>query len=556
MQTAFHITSLVSELKREAVGGLVVGTEFYKKERAAFVFIKKDKNKVALGFVYHPAGFGTFVLPASKVKMTTREKPWPIFDLEGAEIKAVRQLGFDRILEIEIHKDNVTGYLVYEALGPNGNIWLLDSDYCKAATLRKRIIEKREKYAITPLTKSKLNPLELNHDSLEQLVESNSSLPLAILIERNIVGCNRTLSREIVKRAGLGGDVDLSETRDIANKLPPAISDMASLFESPAQGYLYTISGGLEPYPFKLKSVDQQPEKFKSLSMAMMEVVTRRQVATEQDSEERTIKNAVKRHLKRLEKRVVNLEGDVEKAADYELYKKFGELIQINLVELKKGMTEATLDDLYAEGATVTVKLDPAMTPAENAEAYFKKHRKGREGLALLKRRLEITQAEVKQWQAIAAELEDSFDAAFKRNEPEIQNILPKAGEKQVAAVRLPYREYILSSGATLFVGKDGADNDRTTFEFARPYELWFHTQQCPGSHVVIKSPNKSFEPSKMEIEEAAAIAAWFSKARKNKLVPVIYTQRKYVRKPRKAKPGLVTVEREKSVMVEPRKPE
>ena len=107
----------------------------------------------------------------------------------------------------------------------------------------------------------------------------------------------------------------------------------------------------------------------------------------------------------------------------------------------------------------------------------------------------------------------------------------------------------------TIFVGRDGSDNDRTTFDFAKPYELWFHTQQCPGSHVVMKFPNKSFEPSKREIEEAAAIAAFHSKARNDTLVPVVYTERRYIRKPRKAKPGLVTVEREKSIMVVPTKP-
>jgi predicted ribosome quality control (RQC) complex YloA/Tae2 family protein len=120
---------------------------------------------------------------------------------------------------------------------------------------------------------------------------------------------------------------------------------------------------------------------------------------------------------------------------------------------------------------------------------------------------------------------------------------------------RLPYREYTLSTGARIYVGRDGADNDSTTFQHAKPFELWFHAQQCPGSHVILKFPNKSFVPSKIEIEETASAAAFYSKARKNKLVPVIYTERKYVRKPRGAKAGLVVVDREKSVMVPPRDP-
>ncbi|HKK20548.1 MAG TPA: NFACT RNA binding domain-containing protein, partial [candidate division Zixibacteria bacterium] len=152
-------------------------------------------------------------------------------------------------------------------------------------------------------------------------------------------------------------------------------------------------------------------------------------------------------------------------------------------------------------------------------------------------------------------ELDANFAAARQRFAGELASLLPTEGVKQETAERLPYKEYKLSTGLTIFVGRDGSDNDRTTFDFARPYELWFHTQQCPGSHVVMKYPNKSFEPSKREIEETAAIAAFFSKAKNDSLVPVVYTEKRYVRKPRKAKPGLVTVEREKSVMVEPTRP-
>ena len=173
-----------------------------------------------------------------------------------------------------------------------------------------------------------------------------------------------------------------------------------------------------------------------------------------------------------------------------------------------------------------------------------------------MERRKEITEQEILQMLEMITEFETDFETARKKYEPEIIALLPQNGAKQELVERLPYKEYFLSTGLKIFVGRDGTDNDRTTFEFTKPYELWFHAQQCPGSHIAIKYPNKSFEPSKREIEETAAVAAYFSKARNDSMVPVIYTQRKYVRKPRKAKPGLVTVEREKSVMVEPKKPE
>jgi predicted ribosome quality control (RQC) complex YloA/Tae2 family protein len=335
-----------------------------------------------------------------------------------------------------------------------------------------------------------------------------------------------------------------------------AIRQMAERFDSPDNGYLYETGGRLEVYPFKLTAFEAQPEKYRSLSLAVLEMTTRRQARVEQADEEKMVLSAVSRTVKRLERRLSNIESDVEKAADYERYRRLGELLQIHLPELKKGMDSITLPDAYSEsGEKVKIGLDPALTPSENVEAYFRKHRKGREGLALLRRRKEITFDELAQARRMQQELEIDFEPARQKYRTEIESLLPGATDKKHAAPRLPYKEYTLSSGVTIFVGREGADNDRTTFEFARPYELWFHAQQCPGSHVVMKFPNKSFKPSKSEIEETAACAAWHSKARNDSLVPVIYAERRYVRKPRRARPGLVTVQREKSVMVEPKAP-
>ena len=149
------------------------------------------------------------------------------------------------------------------------------------------------------------------------------------------------------------------------------------------------------------------------------------------------------------------------------------------------------------------------------------------------------------------------FERNFEEASHRYPEFLPKAATPAAVstAIRRPYREYQTSTGLTVFVGKTGGDNDRTTFEYARPYDLWFHASQCPGSHVVMRFPNKTFEPSKREIEEVASITAFFSKARGASKVPVSYTLKKYVRKPRNGKPGLVLIEHEKTIMVVPREP-
>ncbi|MBI5267534.1 MAG: NFACT family protein [candidate division Zixibacteria bacterium] len=208
------------------------------------------------------------------------------------------------------------------------------------------------------------------------------------------------------------------------------------------------------------------------------------------------------------------MEADLAHAADCEKYKQLGDLLHSNFSRIRRGMKHITVENMHTHPPeTIDIPLDSALTPQQNVESYYKKHRKGKEGLELLQRRLEVTRHEIDQWRTIAQALESDFESARQRYQEELSSLLPKEKVRTAEVARLPYREHTLSTGLTIFIGRDGSDNDRTTFEFAKPYELWFHAQQCPGSHVVMKFPNKSFVPSKREIEETAAIAAFHSKA-------------------------------------------
>lgn len=552
MQTSLHIENLVAQLKSEAIGARVVSTEFYKKERAAYIFLKREKTRLGLGSVFHPAGYGVFLVPASKVKIETREKPWPIFELTDTTLEKVTQVECDRIIYLDFRSQDGVTRVVIEALGPNGNLWWLDESGVIKATLRKRSYESGSSYAPVPLP-DKIDPRQAA-ERLESAHAENPDLSPNLLLEKQILGYNRTLARETVHRVGLDGpDREIADAAAIGSE----IKRTADKFLSDGKAYLYEFPSGLEAYPFKIKSTSLEPSKFKNLSLAVQELCRLRKSGKKDDDEQKRVTDAVKRAVKRLKSRLTKVEQDFEKAADFDKYRQITELLQIHFAEIKRGDEEIQLENVYADPPTpLVVKLDPALSPHQNVEAYAKKYRKGRDGHELLERRLEVSRQELAALEEIASQLTVDYEASLERYREEIDSLLPREGEKREAQVRLPYREYALSTGVRLFVGRDGADNDRTTFEFAKPYELWFHTQQCPGSHVVIKYPNKSFQPSKLEIEEAAAIAAFHSKARNDTLVPVIYTERRYVRKPRKAKPGLVTVEREKSVMVAPKAPD
>ena len=556
MQTALHIMALVAELQRDVVGGRIVSTGFYKKQRAAYLFVKKGRSILALGFVYHPAGGGCFCVPASKVRFETSEKPWPVLGLTDGEVVAVDQIGFDRVFEVRIAREHQTSRLVIEAIGPNGNLWLLDEEGGKHATLRNRKFTSGEPYVPAAIS-DRLKPFDIAASHIDDLLASRSRVSPVTVIKRELAGFNETMACEVVHRAK-GRQQDAGARAPLSGRsLIGEIGRIVDRFHDPGQGYLYGVGEALEVYPFKLTSLDAQSEKFKSLSLAVFTMVSRRRTVVEEAGQEKAVLHAVKRAIRRLQRKTANIESDIQQATGFERHKQFGELLQLNRKKLSRGMAAVSVDNIMADPPRkVKIQLDPALSPNRNIESYFRQYRKGREGLELLKRRLEITTDELESLEVMQRDLEADFESASQRYQSELASLLPVKGSKRQVSPRLPYREATLSTGLTVFIGRAGADNDRTTFEFARPYELWFHTQQCAGSHVVMKHPNKSFAPSKGEIEEAAAIAAYYSRARNDCLVPVIYTHRKYVRKPRKAKPGLVTVEREKSVMVEPRQPQ
>ena len=554
MQTALHIAALVTQLKTDAIGGRIVVTEFYKKLRTALFIVQKGHDRSALAFVYHPAGAGCFWVPASKIKLETAEKPWPIFGLEGPVIRDVVQPELDRIFELVVEKDNALSRILFEALGPNGNIWLLDEHGGRQATLRNRKFSAGEIYEPAE-TGDRLDPRDIKAAQLAERILPWGDRTPVVGLKNALLGFNETMSREALARAGLHSGEAADLKADQVEALAKSLRQIAAHFEPGHSGYLYDLRSGIEVYPFRLGTVDLEPEKFKNLSLAVMAMVDRRQVSISETSEEQRLFKAVAGAIKRQERLLKNIEADTDKAAGHESYKRIGELLQINRQRLRKGMKRIEVEDILSDPAsTVTIELNPAVSPSENIDEYFRRHRKGREGLDLLRRRLEIVSAEMKSLLQMQHDLERDFESARQKYQAELISLLPRETQRREVQPRLPYREARLSTGLTIFIGRDGADNDRTTFDFARPYELWFHTQQCAGSHVVMKFPNKSFEPSKREIEETAAIAAWHSKARHDTLVPVAYTQRRYVRKPRNAKPGLVMVERERSVMVAPRK--
>lgn len=556
MQTALHIRTLAAELRKELTGATVHTTGHFKKSRLAFLTFQSLTGRQTLMFSYHPHGAGVWLASSSGNLPDTTEKPVPLWTIAGRTLIDIEQPKLDRILYLKLQREQEIGWLVIEALGPNGNLWLLNSDRWRQSALRQRDFDPDSPYQIAE-TGDRFDPFEVTAAALQSRLLPNQ--PSDRQLEKLFRGFNATLAKETLFRAGLTGTPPSHWNAVHYESAAALIRELVARFDAIETVYLYEFPSGAEIYPFKISHSPLQPHRYKSLSAATKAMVESRQTHAGVSDDRELLFRAVQKAIARLERRLEHVRADVGRAEPFEQYKQDGELLRINYDKLKRGMTHVEIINVFeSDQPTRRIELDPARTPSDNVEQFFRAYRKGREGLDQLTQRAKETETEIRRWQHIEQALKKDLESALNEYAEDLKSFLPKSGvvtTRKEPTERMPYRTFALSSGVTILVGRDGSDNDRTTFDHARPYELWFHTQQCPGSHVVIRYPSKTFQPSRADIEETAAIAAWYSKARNDSLVPVAYTERRYVRKPRNAKPGLVLVEREKSIMVRPKEP-
>jgi predicted ribosome quality control (RQC) complex YloA/Tae2 family protein len=309
--------------------------------------------------------------------------------------------------------------------------------------------------------------------------------------------------------------------------------------------------------PFPLESLGLATEEtFPSLNQAAdsyyFEVVMKRQMAEQKQA----IAKRLRQLLSRLQRRKENLLLDREKLEkDLEL-KAYGDILTANYPKLTKGMTEIKALDFRQEPPTpVLIPLDEALDPSGNVQRYFTKYKKAKRGLEFTSHRIGQTEQEIAYLESVLFQTEEAEDAEELeaiRDELEEEKIIivskrRKSG-KEKKEMSLPIRKFRASEGLEIFCGKHNKGNDYLLRHLARDNDLWFHVQGMPGSHVLLKLGRG--EPKHDSILEAATVAAYFSRGRGSTRLPVDYTEVKNLRRPKGAKPGMVTYFHQKTVMV------
>jgi predicted ribosome quality control (RQC) complex YloA/Tae2 family protein len=267
------------------------------------------------------------------------------------------------------------------------------------------------------------------------------------------------------------------------------------------------------------------------------------------------LRSLVKKTLAKTARRMEALSADLESARQADEYKQAGELILANLRCLEPGAHQAVLSGF--DGETVHVRLDPGRSPAGNAQLYFKKYKKAKAGRDIISARLRQTGEEDARLRFFLSELEraEDIDACARiRSDLAANGYLQEKAEekskKQSGPAPTPFRK-IEYQGWIILVGRNAAGNDYLTTKLARPNDLWLHAEGMPGSHVLVKNPGAGNIPPAV-FSKAASLAAFYSKGKAAGKVAVTYTFARHVKKPKGAKPGLVTLAERKTIMAVP----
>ncbi|HFK1455188.1 TPA: NFACT family protein [Bacillus cereus] len=477
--------------------------------------------------------------------------------LEGGFIEKIEQIDLERIIQITVRSRNEIGdeslkTLVIEIMGRHSNIILVDTktnnilDSLKHVSLavnRHRTVYAGAEY-IAPPAQHKINPLQIetNDEFIRPLDFLSGNMDKQLV--GTFTGISPLFAKEVVKKAGMVNE--------------KALADAFFSIQKPVLTHTYsptmTTSNGKEFfYLFPLAHLAGENKTFSSVSELLDRFffgkAERDRVKQQAHDLERFMQNEKNKN----EKKLIKLEKTLQDAGKADKYQLFGELLTANMYALKKGDKDIEVVNYYDEnGGTVKIALDPLKTPSENAQRYFQKYQKAKNSIVVVEEQIEKTKEEILYFDSLLQQME----AASSKDIEEIREELAEEGymrnRKTKNAKKKPTKpvldKYVASDGTEIFVGKNNKQNDYLTTKFARRDEIWLHTKDIPGSHVVIRS----LEPAEETLLEAAKIAAYYSKAKESSSVPVDFTKIRHVKKPSGAKLGFVTYDNQQTVYVTP----
>lgn len=480
--------------------------------------------------------------------------------LEGAQVVEVIQPPFERTLTL--HLDAVQGRatLAAEIMGRHSNIILIQ-DGLIAGSLKpvprsmSSVREVLPGRPYTPPPRDRPTPEGLAPESLSALLTASTE-PLARRLSAAVLGVSPVMAKELAARGGL--DPQAPAQADAGQRLWPHLQELLTRIRTgqfaPVLYYDGTEPVGYAPFPF-VHLAPLREVLVQTMSEAVEAVIGRESGQSQVEEERTRLTRAVDGALTRIRKTADDLRQAVAEAEQAQALKERGELLLAYASQVPARAAQVTVPGY--DDKPITIPLEPGLSAVENAQRLFKRYGKLRAARSTLAQRVRHAEMERTYLEAVRVHIEQATspdDLIDLRRELTDEGYL-RTRRMPVRGSSAPRpRAFRLKSGATILVGRSNLENDYLTFQVAASDDLWFHARGAAGAHVILRLDGRT--PAKRAVQQAAAVAAYFSQARGSGTVAVDWTQRRHVRKPRGAKPGVVTYERERTLHVTPGLPE
>jgi len=512
------------------------------------------------------------------VSLTEKEsKPFQEYSLTtlfsqalDATILNIEQVDFDRVIKFSCQKDTefekVEFELYFELTGRNANVILVQKQSgsiqdalrkVRPGQSRFRQILPGIKYHLPPAPR-KHNPYATSEEEFKKIILDHPQENLLQVLTSHFMGIDELLAEKIVEES-----VGASPLKPLPlDKLWKGFKSVLDrILANEISPYLI-LNPEHKPIGISLFDLNSVPEKqkisFRNLDQALQKLFSL-EIEQHQGSKKlQTLISVTRNGIEKLKKTEEKLKEELSSLKDAQAYRKYGDLLLDHLSEIRRGAEYIELVDYSTtEHKKIRLPLDPSLSPKKNAETYFKKYQKAQTGITTLNQRIAEIESQIMDLSEIESDLQKKEKIDLDKIESELTSLgllkAPRPKRKEKKKGRYSPREFISADGFKILVGRNNKENDYLTFKTAKPDDLWFHAQNVPGSHVVLKKGERKKYPTPKAIQQAASIAAYYSQAKSSRKVTVIYTLAKYVKKSKNAPPGLVKVEKMKSILVEPK---
>ena len=535
----FFLHHMVEELRTELLNGRIqkINQPF---DQELVLQIRSNRKSHRLLLSAHPV-FGRIQLTESTFENPAQPSTFIMVlrkYLQGAVIESIEQIENDRIVEITVSNkneigDHIQATLIIEIMGKHSNILLVDKSSHKILEVIKHIGFSQNSYRtllpgatyIAPPSTEALNPFMVKDEKLFEILQTQE------LTAKNLQNLFQ----------GLGRDTATELERQLLND---KLATFRNFFGQETNPCLTDKSFSCVPFSSKTE------ENFDSLSQLLdiyyKDKAERDRVKQQASELIRRVENELQKNRQKLKKQ----EKELLATENAEEFRQKGELLTTFLHQVPNDQDQVILENYYTN-QPITIALDKALTPNQNAQRYFKRYQKLKEAVKYLTDLIEETKATILYLESVETVLNQAgLDEIAEIREELIQTGFIRRRQREKIQKRQKPEQYLASDGKTIiYVGRNNLQNEELTFKMARKEELWFHAKDIPGSHVVISG---NLNPTDEVKTDAAELAAYFSKGRLSNLVQVDMIEVKKLNKPTGGKPGFVTYTGQKTLRVTP----